>query len=189
LLEGGEIPEIPYGQRENDRYQNTEGIARSTRKIPADIPKKQIVGSSVERLDPARQLREAGYPFSHISIELTDLHGKFEVVSKDVLLLKDTIAGEAKKLSDKVDQSQKTTLEKVESLFDTKFMDRVEILFDRKFWSAAGSIVGCILMMYGAVTFLQSHGITGSPLGWVSMIGGLAILSVVYLIVRRRPSR
>jgi deoxycytidine triphosphate deaminase len=176
LLEGGEIPEIPYGRREDDHYQNAEGIVRSARKIPANIPKKQLVGSSVERLDPARQLREAGYPFSHISTELTDLHGKFEIVSKDVLLLKDTIACETKKLADKVDASQKTTLEKVESLFD------------RKFLSIAGSILGCLALMFGAVTFLQSHGITGSPLGWVSVIGGFGLLLVVYLIVRRKSS-
>lgn len=177
LLEGGEIPEIPYGQRSEDRYQNTEGIARSTRKIPANIPKKQIVGSSVELLDPARQLREAGYPFSHIGTELTDLHGKFEIVSKDVLLLKDAIVDETKKLSDKVDDSQKSTLEKVENLFD------------RKLISIAGSILGCVALMYSAVTFLQSHGIQGNPLGWVSMIGGSGLLLIIFLIVRRRSPR
>jgi len=174
LLEEGEIPEIPYGERDDDRYQNTQGIIRSSRRIPANIPKKQLVGSSVERLDPAKQLREAGYPFDHISTELTDLHGKFEIVSKDVLLLKDAIAQETQKLSDQVEKAQKSTLDKVESLFD------------RKFLSIAGSIVGCLALMYGAVTFLQSHGITGNPLGWVSVIGGFGLLLVVYLLVPRK---
>jgi hypothetical protein len=116
LLEGAEILEIPYGDRPDDRYQNTDGIARSTRSIPVSIAKKQIVSSSTERLDPKKQLREAGYPFDHISRELTDLHGKFDVVSNDVMLLTDKIGKEAKSLSDKVDESQKTVLEKVESL-------------------------------------------------------------------------
>src|SRR5260370_14122728 len=31
LLEGGEIPDIPYGDREGEKYQNTQAIARSTR--------------------------------------------------------------------------------------------------------------------------------------------------------------
>src|SRR5438067_8679750 len=61
LLEGDEIPEIPYGERPQDRYQSVNGIARSTRKIPASIPKRQIVASSVERLDPNKQLRAVGY--------------------------------------------------------------------------------------------------------------------------------
>src|ERR1700682_6179425 len=81
LLEEGEIPEVPYGERDEDKYQNAQGIVRSTRKIPASIQKKNLVASSSEKLDPARQLREAGYPFDHIRTELTDLHGKFEVVS------------------------------------------------------------------------------------------------------------
>lgn len=84
-----EIPEVPYGERATDYYQDTEGIKRSERKLPADIPKAKIVSSSFDQLDPKKQLREAGYPFDHIGTELTTLHGKFEVVSKDVLLLKD----------------------------------------------------------------------------------------------------
>jgi deoxycytidine triphosphate deaminase len=174
LLEEGEIPEVPYGEREDDRYQNTQGIVRSARRIPANIPKKDIVGSSTERLDPARQLREAGYPFDHISTELTDLHGKFEVVSSDVVLLRDAIEEQARTLSNKVDESQKTTL------------DRVEAFFDRKFHSVAGAIVACIAIMFAIVTFLQGHGITGTALGSVALVAGLGLLLVVYLLARRR---
>lgn len=66
LLEEGETPDVPYGDRAKDRYQNIQGVSRSKRTILANIPKKQLVGSAVERLDPARQLREARYPFDHI---------------------------------------------------------------------------------------------------------------------------
>jgi len=117
LLEGNEVPEILYGDRSNDRYQGTTGIARSTRKIPADISKRQLVASSVDRIDPSQQLREAGYPFDHISTELTNLHGKFQVVSSDVLLLKGAIEDQGVTLSRKVEETQKTTLEKVEFFF------------------------------------------------------------------------
>jgi deoxycytidine triphosphate deaminase len=185
LLEGEEIPEIPYGGRESDNYQNTKGIKRSSRHIPVDIPKNKLVGSSVDKLDPSKQLREAGYPFDHISTELTILHGKFEVVTNDVLLLKeqlkdqtnqlrDKISEETDRLSAKVDESQKTALEKVESLFD------------RKFLSIAGAILGCLSIMYGIVTFLQGHGITGTALGWVALIAGFGVLLVVFLLARRK---
>jgi deoxycytidine triphosphate deaminase len=178
LLEGDERPEIPYGERPDDRYQNVEGIARSTRKIPANIPKRQLIGSSVERLDPSKQLREAGYPFDHIGRELTDLQGKWEVVSKDVLLLKNAIADETKKLSDKVDDSQKTVLEKVENLFNRKFLQSV------------GSIVGCLSIMFGIVTFLKNQGVTGTALGWVAVTGGLGIFLLIYLLSRKpRPEK
>ncbi len=92
------------------------------------------------------------------------------------MLLKETIADEAKKLSGKVDDSQKTVLE------------RVEILFDRKFLSIAGAIVGCLAVMFGVVTFLQGRGITGTALGAVALVGGLGILLVVYLVARRKES-
>ncbi len=173
LLEGDETPEVGYGDRPNDRYQNTDGIARSTRKIPANIPAKRTISSTSEKLDPQKQLREAGYPFNHISQELTDLHGKFEIVSSDVLLLKTAITEETTKLSQKVDDSQKTVLEKVESLFNQKFLQ------------VAGAIAGCLPIMYGALVLLKGQGVTGIALGWVALIGGFGILLVIYLLSRK----
>jgi len=172
LLEGDEIPDIEYGDSANNRYQNTEGIARSTRTIPVNIAAKHLVSSTSERLDPRKQLREAGYPFSHISQELTDLHGKFEVVSSDVLLLRTAITDETLKLSNKVDESQKTVLEKV------------EVLFNRKFLQVAGGVVGCLSIMFGIINFLKAKGITGEALGWVAVVGGLGVFLVVFLLSR-----
>jgi ABC-type Fe3+-siderophore transport system permease subunit len=40
--------------------------------------------------------------------------------------------------------------------------------------------------MFGAVAFLQGHGISGMALGWVWLIGGLAVFLVVYLLARRK---
>lgn len=105
---------------------------------------------------------------------MTDLHGKFEVVSNDVMLITDKIGKEAKSLSDKVDESQKTVLEKVESLFD------------RKFLTAIGGINACASMMYGAITFLQSHGVTGRSLGIITVIGGFGFWWVTAYLARRK---
>ena len=59
------------GERDGDRYQHTEGIKLSGRRLPADIPKSKLVEfESVTKLDPKKQLREAGYPFDHIGSEL-----------------------------------------------------------------------------------------------------------------------
>jgi len=206
LLEGDEIPELPYGFRPADRYQHTDGIARSTRSIPADIPKSKIIASSTEKLDPAKQLREAGYPFTHISTELTDLHGKFEVVSKDVLLLKNAISEEAAKLSGKVEDSQRHVLQKVETLFDQKVdtkldrdefekkvdattrttLERVEDLFDRKFMAAIGQVVAAGSILYGVVMFLQSQGMSHSTVGAVAIVAGLLMLIAMALLLRRK---
>jgi deoxycytidine triphosphate deaminase len=175
LLEGDEIPAIPYGERPDDRYQNTDGILRSTRSIPASISKKHIVSSSSERIDPKKQLREAGYPFDHIGRELADLQGKWEVVSNDVLLVKGAITEETKKLSDKVDESERSVLEKVESLFNQKFLQ------------VSGAIVGCLTIVYGALSFLKDRGFSGSALAWIALIGGFGILFVIYLLSRKSP--
>jgi hypothetical protein len=121
-------------------------------------------------------LREAGYPFHHISRELTDLHGKFEVVSSDVLLLRTTIADEGLKLSRKVDDSQKTVLEKVESLFDRKFM------------GAVGRIVAAGCAMYGAAVFLQGQGLSARAIGGIAVVAGIALwLLMQFLGKRSKP--
>ena len=174
LLEEGETPEIPYGERDGDKYQNSRGIVRSTRTIPASIPKKQVVESSVERLDPAKQLREAGHPFNYISTELTDLRGKWEIVSKDVLLLKDTIATEADRLSSKVDSSENSVLK------------RVEDLFDRKFLGAIGRIIAVITAMYGAAVFIQGKGLSRQSVGAIAIIAGIGIWLLTEFLVRRK---
>jgi hypothetical protein len=62
-------------------------------------------------------------------------------------------------------------------------------LFDRKFLSIAGAIVGCLAIMFGAISFLQGHGINGVALGWVWLVGGLGILLVVYLLARRNEPK
>jgi deoxycytidine triphosphate deaminase len=185
LLEGEEVPEIPYGERTSDLYQGTQGIARSSRKIPVQIPRSKLIESSVERIDPTRQLQEAGYPFSHIGTELTSLHGKFEIVSKDVILLKDEFQGQTKEIRSKIEEETGRLSRKVDESRETALKE-VEHLFDRKFLSIAGAIVGCLALMFGAVAFLQGHGVTGVALAWVWLIGGIGILLVVYLLARRK---
>ena len=175
LLEGDEVPNILYGDRPNDRYQNTDGIARSSRKVPVSIPAKKLVSSSIDKIDPQKQLREAGYPFSHIGQELTELHGNFVAISNDVLLLKAAITEETTKLSEKVDTSQRTVLEKVEALFNQKFLQ------------AAAAIVGCLSVMFGIITFLKDKGITGTALGWVALVAGFGVFFVIFLLNRKSP--
>src|SRR5436309_2415090 len=87
LLEGTEVPEFEYGQRTNDRYQNTEGILISARRIPAEIPKDKLIRSAFDRIDPKKRLKETGYPFNAIGSDLIQLHEKFEIVSGEVKAL------------------------------------------------------------------------------------------------------
>jgi deoxycytidine triphosphate deaminase len=188
VLENDEVPETPYGERTADYYQNTAGIKRSARRLPADIPKAKIVSSSFDQLDPKKQLREAGYPFDHIGTELTALQGKFEVVSKDVLLLKDQFERTTNELSGKIEAETRTLSEKVEELRKS-ILERVEALFDRKFLRVGGIVFGAIPIMYGGVTYLQGTGLGGNVVAFIAMSVGVLILLLTYALSRRGQSQ
>ena len=74
------------------------------------IPDNQKVKSSLDKSNPAQQLKEAGYPFNYISTELMELHGNLETVSKDFGILK----REIDHLSTKIDTETKTLTEKIQ---------------------------------------------------------------------------
>lgn len=184
LLEGDEAPEIPYGDRPADHYQDAQGIVRSARKLPADIPKSKVISSSLEKLDPKLQLREAGYPFNHIGTELTELHGKFELVSTDVRLLKDQFERRTNELSSKIEAETRTLSDKLEESRKT-LLERVEALFDRKFLGVIGVIVGSLSVLYGGVTYLQRTTLGGNAVAFIATLVGIAILLVTYVLSRR----
>ena len=179
-----ESPDIPYGDRPGDSYQDTEGIRRSSRRIPADLPKSRIVSSSFDRLDPKKQLREAGYPFDHIGTELMTLHGKFEVVSVDVRMMRDEFQRRTDEVSSKIQTETNTLSAKIEET-RKNLLVTVESLFDRKFIRVAGVIIGAIPVMYGGVAFLQDSGLAGRPVAFITVIAGVAVLFLTYVLTRR----
>lgn len=184
LLENDESPDVPYGERQTDKYQGSEGITRSARRIPADIPKNKILSSSFDKLDPRKQLREAGYPFDHIGTELTTLHGKFEVVSKDVLLLKDQFESRTKELGGKIEEETRALSGKLEESREN-LLEKVEILFDRKFFRIIGIIIGAISVMYGSLRFLQEKQIESNTIALIAVIAGGLIFLLTYSLTRK----
>lgn len=178
-----ESPEIAYGERPDDSYQDTEGIRRSTRRIPVEIPKSKLVSSSFDQLDPKKQLREAGYPFDHIGTELTNLHGKFEVVSSDVRLMRDEFQNRTKELSDKIQQETGAISGKLEEE-RKNILEKVESLFDRKFIRAAGVILGAIPVLYGGVTYLQKTTWGGSTIAFIAMVSGVVVIVLSLVLTR-----
>jgi len=184
LLEENESPEIPYGERESHTYQDTDGIMLSRRKIPVQIPKKSIVSSSFGKLDPKKQLREAGYPFDHISTELVELHGKFEVVSKDVVFLKDQFQKQTEGLSRKIEQETRSIAERLDEFRQT-FFDKVDTLFQQKFGRVVGILIAAISVMWAACKFLQTKGVHTNILVTIGVIVGIAVFVITYLVTRR----
>ena len=186
-LEKDESPDLPYGDRDSDKYQDTEGIMRSARRIPADIPASKVVSSSFDKLDPKRQLREAGYPFDHIGTELTTLHGKFEVVSKEVLLLKDEFATRTIELSKKIEQETVALSRELEES-RKNLLEKVEMLFDRKFIRIIGVIIGIAPIMYGGICFLREKRVGANIISFIAVVVGVAILLLTFALSRRTKS-
>lgn len=183
-LDKDESPELAYGERNKDTYQNTQGIARSTRRIPADIPKSKIVASSFDQIDPKKQLKEAGYPFDHIGTELIALHGKFELVSADVRVMKEEFAQKTSELSNKIEKETSTLSTKID---DTKnnLLESADILFDRKFYRTTGIIVGAIPVLYGLVSFLQKTSWGSETIAFIAFAVGIVIWLVSYFMTKK----
>lgn len=184
-LDKDESPELAYGERDKDSYQNTQGIARSSRRIPADIPKSKIVSSSFAQLDPKKQLKEAGYPFDHIGTELMALQGKFELVSAHVGVMKDQFAQKTAELASKIEKETSTLSTKIEETKNT-LLDTADILFDRKFYRATGIIIGAIPILYGAVSFLQNSTLGGDLITGIAIAVGLLIWIVSFVVTKKR---
>jgi deoxycytidine triphosphate deaminase len=165
LLEGEEVPSVNYGDRAEHKYQNTEGILSSCRRLPVDIPDEKIVGSSFEKLDPKKQLREAGHPFNYIGSELVQLHGKFELVSTDV-----------RGLTGKIDDTKKDLIQKVESLFQQKFLWAVTVF------------AAVVSVLYGILGFLQKTSLTSGGIHLLAIISGLALPAFVWFLFFKRKS-
>lgn len=185
LLKENEMPEIPYGERERDRYQDTNGVVRSVRNIPADIPKDKLLSSSFDKLDPKKQLREAGYPFDHIGTELTNLHGKFEVVSKDVMLLKDEFKKKTDELSDKIAKETGFLSTKLNG-FRQNFFDKVETIFTQKFTHIIGILIGAASVMYAIINFLEAKNLSKNLLAFIALFVGIIVLVITFILTSTR---
>jgi len=173
LLEKDESPDVPYGEGETHTYQDTDGIKTSTRRIPADIPENKLISSSFGKIDPKKELREAGYPFNHIGRELVELHGKFETVSNDVRLLSTKIEQETQVISKRLNGLPGAILEKVEVLFQKKFL-----------WAAA-ALVAAISVMLPIWNFLQAKNLSASLLVSIGIATGIVVLAITYIITQR----
>jgi deoxycytidine triphosphate deaminase len=183
-LDKDESPEVAYGEREKDSYQNTQGIARSSRRIPADIPKSKIVSSNIDRIDPKKQLKEAGYPFDHIGTELMALHGKFELVSADVRVMKEEFTQKTAELSSKIEKETSTLSTKIDDTKNT-LLENAGNLFDRKFYRITGIIIGAIPVLYAAGSFVEKSSWGQSRGPFIAFAVGLIIWVVSYFMTKR----
>lgn len=177
LLEGSEVPELEYGQRAHDRYQNTEGVLISARRLPTDIPREKLVRSSFDKIEPQKRLKEAGYPFNAIGSDLVLLHEKFEIVS-----------GEVKALTEKIDSETKSIMTKLD---ETKswVVDHFEHLFTKKFVAIVAALGGIIPIFYAVLTFLKGHGVEQSTIALIALFVGITMFVLTGMLVWWHPGK
>ena len=147
-LEADEAPEQFYGEGDRDYYQGTEGIRTSARMLPASIPDAKVVRRSERKIDPKKQLQEAGSPFNYIGTELIQLTGKFEVVQNTVTALKQEfstlqanleqkIITETATLSGKLTELKESLATKIKDVFKDEF----DLFVGRKLFQFYGSLL------------------------------------------------
>lgn len=182
LLEAGEeLPEHLYGEKEDtDHYQDTEGIRRSTRRIPTHIPKTKTIASSYTEIPPTTILKEAGHPFNHIGTELVVLDGKFEQISKDVTYLKQEMSKQMNELSSKIEDVRERLSEKIENV-----LKQASHLFDKRFGAVVGALIGAGSILYTIISLLQNQNIGKTVLALIVGGFGVASLIITYFLTRR----
>ena len=185
-LEQDEAPEMEYGERANDGYQGSDGIVVSKRKLPVDIPKNMLVGSSIEKMDPKLRLREAGYPFDHIGTELTILDGRFEVVSSDMATMREEFSKRTEQLAEKMDSKTVTLANKIDEMYQN-VLDKMEVFFQKKLLGVLFAFVTSLLWLMGLYTFLLNSNVEDNKIviGFI-ILGALSLIpAVIYLVVRK----
>ena len=183
LLERDESPDVAYGEGKRHTYQDTEGIKLSERQITAQISKESIIASSVDKLDPKKRLREAGYPFDHISTELMELHGKWEVVSSDVRLIKEDFKKQADALSTKISDETSSISKRLDEFRET-FFERVEVLFQKKFLWIVGVLVAAFAFIGTICNYLRDKNVDTFVILIVGLTASAVILVITYLVTR-----
>ncbi len=174
LLKEDEKPDKPYGERERDTYQDNKGIKHSTRQIPAQIPENKKVKSSFESSDPVKQLKDAGYPFNHISTELIALRGDIETVSKDFGNLK----REIDQLGNKIDKETKTLADKIQEA-QQNLMQNAENLFNNKFNKITGILIGSLVIIASVTAYFSKSNIDDNVLLLGGLIAGIMIILII----------
>jgi len=142
-LSEAEKPDRFYGDDKQDSYQGTSGIRESARMIPANIPDSRIIRRAQQKIDPIKQLTQAGYPYNHIGTELIALQGRFEVVSKDVAAMKEMFDDLGKKI-DRESEALNTSIEgltdKIDKGIRDSFSDQFHLYFDQRMQRTIGIV-------------------------------------------------
>lgn len=149
-----ETPEMLSGDnKESDIYHDKYGLVGSKRRQYVDVYPKKIIKSCADKRDPRKELKQAGYPFDYISTQLTDLHGRWEVVSKDVALLKEELRREVGIISKNIDGIN-PNIDKRFNNYETQIKDFIKLIFNEKLIIGIGGISAFLAICAAAYKYI-----------------------------------
>lgn len=194
-LDEREHPDALYGDfPEKDTYQNTDGIKRSSRQIPADIPEDKIVRSGLDKIDPKERLKGAGYPFNHISSELVEIQGDFKFISDEVEAIKRQFKKNSLEMEKKIENTSQELKQKIEentstlqeSIKDMKenLTDKINSVFTQKVYTLLMGIVGVMVSLLPLASILGEDNI--AKFGWIGVVAGTVIISVAVILASKK---
>jgi len=189
-LNPDEKPEKFYGEHKEDHYQDTSGIRESARMIPVDLSDRLLVRRTQRKIDPIKQLTQAGHPFNHIGTELIELQGKFEVVSKDVALLRNGLDNLQKVIESKIDKEAgslaKTITdlgEKIDKKIGGVFAEQFGLYFDQRMQRVYGVFFGVVTTAVG-IYKLVAQSAPPNIQGYVLLAIGVLLVVATVLLTR-----
>jgi multisubunit Na+/H+ antiporter MnhB subunit len=98
--------------------------------------------------------------------------------------MKDEFQRQTSELAAKIEAETKTLSSKIEETRGS-VLEKVEALFDRKFLRIVGIIIGAIPIMYGGITYLQGATFEAPTIAFIAMVVGALIVVVSWLVSRR----
>jgi deoxycytidine triphosphate deaminase len=194
LVELGEDeqPDKFYGENEQDHYQNTTGIRDSARMLPANTPDRLVVRRTQQRIDPIKQLSQAGYPFNHIGTELISIQGQFKIVSEDVAVLSEGM----KNLGTKIEDETKSLSKSISNLGDqleakvrNAFGEQFGLYFDQRMMRVYGTVAAIVSLCLALYKLLIQSVPSSRVQGYVLIGVGLLLWLGTILLTRSSPKQ
>lgn len=194
-LQPDEVPDKVYGEdQQRDHYQDSDGIRGSARMLPVQIADSRIVRRSEKKIDPKKQLQQAGPPLNYIGTELIALQGRFEVVSREMALVKEGFDSLQQHIENKIDAQANaisSTIaglpDKIDSKTRSTFSEQFGLYFDQRIQTVYG-VVLTLVSLAGAVYKLIIERAAPRFQG-VALLAVAAILAVGTFFLRSRSKK
>jgi hypothetical protein len=133
---------------------------------------------------------------SYLSTELVELQGRFEIVSKEIALVKDGFATLEKNIEARIDaqaSSISAAIAGIPDKIDTKirntFAEQFGLYFDQKMFRIYGSVASIVVACFALYKLLVQTVPSNRTQGWVLLAIALMCLIATLLLTRSQQPK